>query len=99
MSRADVINHVTLDGVMQAPGRPDEDRRGASSTAAGRCREATMPRRWLSQGSARGEGGLLAQLRGGLLVAAARDEQHGQPAITAPIALTRAMRLSPSTGS
>jgi dihydrofolate reductase len=23
-----VINHVTLDGVMQAPGRPDEDRRG-----------------------------------------------------------------------
>jgi dihydrofolate reductase len=24
-----VINHVTLDGVMQAPGRPDEDRRGS----------------------------------------------------------------------
>jgi dihydrofolate reductase len=23
-----VINHITLDGVMQAPGRPDEDRRG-----------------------------------------------------------------------
>jgi len=23
-----VFNHVTLDGVMQAPGRPDEDRRG-----------------------------------------------------------------------
>jgi dihydrofolate reductase len=23
-----VLNHVTLDGVMQAPGRPDEDRRG-----------------------------------------------------------------------
>jgi dihydrofolate reductase len=23
-----VINHLTLDGVMQAPGRPDEDRRG-----------------------------------------------------------------------
>lgn len=23
-----VINHVTLDGVMQGPGRPDEDRRG-----------------------------------------------------------------------
>jgi hypothetical protein len=23
-----VINHVTLDGVMQAPGRPDEDTRG-----------------------------------------------------------------------
>ncbi len=24
-----VINHLTLDGVMQAPGRPDEDRRGS----------------------------------------------------------------------
>ena len=28
MSRIVVINNVTLDGVMQAPGRPDEDRRG-----------------------------------------------------------------------
>jgi dihydrofolate reductase len=28
MSRVIVINHVTLDGVMQAPGRPDEDTRG-----------------------------------------------------------------------
>jgi dihydrofolate reductase len=28
MSRVRVINHLTLDGVMQAPGRPDEDRRG-----------------------------------------------------------------------
>jgi truncated hemoglobin YjbI/dihydrofolate reductase len=28
MSRIVVINHVTLDGVMQAPGRPDEDTRG-----------------------------------------------------------------------
>ena len=28
MSRVVVINHVTLDGVMQAPGRPDEDRSG-----------------------------------------------------------------------
>jgi dihydrofolate reductase len=28
MSRLVVINHLTLDGVMQAPGRPDEDRRG-----------------------------------------------------------------------
>jgi dihydrofolate reductase len=27
MSRVVVINHVTLDGVMQAPGRPDEDTR------------------------------------------------------------------------
>jgi dihydrofolate reductase len=28
MSRLVVINNVTLDGVMQAPGRPDEDTRG-----------------------------------------------------------------------
>ncbi len=28
MSSVVVINHVTLDGVMQAPGRPDEDSRG-----------------------------------------------------------------------
>jgi dihydrofolate reductase len=29
MTRVIVFNHLTLDGVMQAPGRPDEDRRGA----------------------------------------------------------------------
>ena len=28
MHKLTVINHVTLDGVMQAPARPDEDRRG-----------------------------------------------------------------------
>jgi dihydrofolate reductase len=28
MGRVRVINHLTLDGVMQAPGRPDEDTRG-----------------------------------------------------------------------
>jgi dihydrofolate reductase len=28
MGKIVVINHVTLDGVMQAPGRPDEDTRG-----------------------------------------------------------------------
>jgi dihydrofolate reductase len=28
MSRVVVTNHLTLDGVMQAPGRPDEDARG-----------------------------------------------------------------------
>jgi dihydrofolate reductase len=28
MSKVIVFNHLTLDGVMQAPGRPDEDRRG-----------------------------------------------------------------------
>ncbi len=28
MSNVVVLMHLTLDGVMQAPGRPDEDRRG-----------------------------------------------------------------------
>ncbi len=28
MSKVVVVNHLTLDGVMQAPGRPDEDLRG-----------------------------------------------------------------------
>jgi len=28
MSKVVVVNNVTLDGVMQAPARPDEDRRG-----------------------------------------------------------------------
>ena len=28
MSTLEVVNHVTLDGVMQAPAHPDEDRRG-----------------------------------------------------------------------
>jgi dihydrofolate reductase len=28
MSKVVVVTHLTLDGVMQAPGRPDEDRRG-----------------------------------------------------------------------
>jgi dihydrofolate reductase len=28
MSRVVVFEHLTLDGVMQAPGRPEEDRRG-----------------------------------------------------------------------
>jgi len=44
-----------------------------------RRRLASEPRRWLSRGSASRHRGLLALFRGGLLAAAARDEQHGQP--------------------
>jgi dihydrofolate reductase len=40
MSRVVVINHVTLDGVMQAPGRADEDHRGGFEHGG-----------WASQGS------------------------------------------------
>jgi dihydrofolate reductase len=40
MSRVVVINHVTLDGVMEAPGRADEDRRGGFEHGG-----------WASQGS------------------------------------------------
>ncbi|HKO25327.1 MAG TPA: dihydrofolate reductase family protein [Chloroflexota bacterium] len=50
MSRIVVFEHLTLDGVMQAPGRPDEDRRGgfAHGGWARPCGDAVM-------GSAAGE--------------------------------------------
>jgi dihydrofolate reductase len=51
MSNVVVINHVTLDGVMQSPGRPDEDTRGgfrhggwASSNADDQVVAATYAR-------------------------------------------------------
>jgi len=37
---------LTLDGVLQAPGAPDEDRDGGSRTAAGRSRTATRTSAW-----------------------------------------------------
>ncbi len=41
MGRIVAVESVTLDGVMQAPGRADEDGRGGSRTAAGPRRTPT----------------------------------------------------------
>ena len=41
MGRIVVMNHVTLDGVMQSPGRPDEDTRGGFTQGGWAQRSAT----------------------------------------------------------
>lgn len=41
MRKLVVNEHVTVDGVTQAPGLPDEDLTGGLSTAAGTCRTST----------------------------------------------------------
>ena len=48
MANLTVINHVTLDGVMQAPARHDEDRRGGFEHGGWACPTATpsWPSSW-----------------------------------------------------
>ena len=55
-----VINHITLDGVMQAPGRPDEDTRGGFSHGgwANRGNDEVMGRA-LAERMGKPDGGLL----------------------------------------
>ena len=52
MSRIVVMNHVTLDAVMQAPGRPDEETRGGFAQAVGATGRPSQAmrrvRRWAS---------------------------------------------------
>jgi dihydrofolate reductase len=58
-----VIDHITLDGVVQAPGRPDEDTRGgftAGGWAAERAGDGTVARVWAERLSA-GSGFLLGR--------------------------------------
>ena len=58
MSRVVVMNHVTLDGVMQSPGRPDDDTRGGfthggwanRSTSAGDAAGTAMGKRMAAGG-------------------------------------------------
>ena len=53
MGRIVVMNHVTLDGVMQGPGRPDEDTRGVSAQGGWGQRSTSQAmrrvRRWASE--------------------------------------------------
>jgi hypothetical protein len=53
MAKVLVVNHVTLDGVMQAPARPDEDTRdgfahGARSAPGAACSVPGGPLSWSS---------------------------------------------------
>ena len=55
-----VINHMTLDGVMQAPGRPDEDTRGGFSRGGwAQAGNDEVMARYLAGGRAGGPGAFL----------------------------------------
>jgi hypothetical protein len=81
MGRIVVMNHVTLDGVMQGPGRPDEDTRGGFSRG-GWAQQSTEPGN--AAGRAMGErmaagGGLAGWLFGGWTYNRLLSYWNGQP--------------------
>ncbi len=81
MGRIVVMNHVTLDGVMQGPGRPDEDTRGGF-TQGGWAQQSTEPGD--AAGRAMGErmaagGGLAGWLFGRWTYEQLLSHWNGQP--------------------
>ena len=50
MGRITTFTHVTLDGVMQAPARPDEETLDGSGSTAGRGASPTKNPRGLQEG-------------------------------------------------
>jgi dihydrofolate reductase len=61
MSTIEVVNHITLDGVMQAPAHPDEDRRGGFEHGgwAVPYQDEVQGEYMGARMSSRGDGGLL----------------------------------------
>ncbi len=81
MGRVVVMNHLTLDGVMQGPGRPDEDTRG-EFTQGGWGQRSTVPGD--AAGKAMGErmaagGGLAGWLFGRVTYQQLLAHWNGQP--------------------
>jgi dihydrofolate reductase len=60
MSKVVVVNHVTLDGVMQSPSGPDEDRRGGFEHGGWAARNTDeVLGRFMGERMASGEGGAM----------------------------------------
>ena len=60
MSTIEVVNHVTLDGVMQAPAHPDEDRRGGFEHGGwAAAYQDEVQGRYMAERMSRGSGALL----------------------------------------